>query len=132
MHMRKLALLAAVVALAACSNDSTSPNGSVVGSYSLRTINGNSLPYTFTNGSVIVTDQLSLRSDGSYVDIAQFSNGATATEQGLWSINNNLITFNDQTDGIQYTGSVSGAVLTESFPSFSGFNSSVTEVYQKD
>ena|SRR5438105_9013305 len=129
--MRRIALLAAVVALAACNNDSTSPNGSVTGSYSLRTINGNPLPFTFSDGSVLVSDQLTLSSNGTYVDVATFSNAGTATEQGLWSINNNLITFNDQTDSFTYTGSVSGSVLTESFPSTHS-SGSITEVYQRN
>ncbi|HEY2374399.1 MAG TPA: lipocalin family protein [Gemmatimonadaceae bacterium] len=130
--MRKFVLLAAgLVALAACNNDSTSPNGNVTGTYSLRTVNGNPLPYTFSDGSVLVSDRLSLNGDGTYVDIATFSNAGSATEQGLWSVNNNLITFNDQTDAFNYNGSLSGNVLTESFPS-SQSGGSVTEVYQKD
>ena len=129
--MRKIALLLAVVALAAC-NDSTSPNGNVAGTYSLRTINGSNLPYTFSDNSVLTSDQLTLNSNGTYVDIATFSNAGSQQEQGLWSINNNLITFEDQTDGITYTGSVSGSVLTETFPSNGSFSGSVTEVYQKN
>jgi hypothetical protein len=129
--MRRIALLFAVVALAAC-NDSTSPNGSAAGSYSLRTINGSSLPYTFADNSVITSDQLTLNSNGTYVDVASFSGGGSSTEQGIWSINNNLITFSDQTDGISYTGSVSGSVLTETFNNTGGFSGSVTEVYQKN
>ena len=130
--MRRIALLAAVVALAACSNDATTPSVSLVGTYSLRTINGNPLPFTFSSGSVLVSDRLSLNVDNSYVDIATFSNGSTSTEQGFWSSNNNVITFNDQTDNIQYTGSLSGSVLTEIFNNTGGFSGSVTEVYQKD
>ena len=130
--MRRIALLAAVVALAACSNDATSPSVSLVGTYSLRTINGNPLPFTFSSGSVLVSDRLSLNVDNSYVDIATFSNGSTSTEQGFWSSNNNVITFNDQTDNIQYTASLSGSVLTEIFNNTGGFSGSVTEVYQKD
>jgi Lipocalin-like domain len=130
--MRRIALLIAVIALAACNNDSTSPNGTVIGSYSLRTINGNTLPYTFSNSNVLVSDRLTLNSDGSYFDVASFSNSGQSTEQGTWSINNNLITFQDHTDGISYTASLSGNVLTETFPSNDGFSSSVTEVYQKD
>jgi len=130
--MRRIALLAAIVALAACSNDATSPSVSLVGTYSLRTINGNPLPFTFSSGSVLVSDRLSLNADNSYVDIATFSNGSTSTEQGFWSSNNNVITFNDQTDNIQYTGSLSGSVLTEIFNNTGGFSGSVIEVYQKD
>jgi hypothetical protein len=129
--MRKIALLAAVIALAACNNDSTSPNGSAQGSYSLRTVNGNQLPYTFSDGSVLVSDQLTLNSNGTYIDVATFSNAGTATEQGLWSINNNLISFQDQTDNFSYQGSLSGSVLTESFPATRG-GAAVTEVYQRN
>ena len=129
--MRRIALLAALVALAACNNDSTSPNGSANGSYSLRTVNGNPLPFTFSDGSVLVSDQLTLSANGTYVDVATFSNAGSATEQGLWSINNNLISFQDQTDNFSYQGSISGSVLTESFPASRG-SGSITEVYQKN
>jgi len=127
--MRRIALLLAVVALAACNNDSTSPNGSVVGSYSLRTVNGNPLPYTFSNGSVLVSDQLTLNANGTYTDVATFSNVNSTPEQGYWSINNNLISFTDQVTNTSYTGSLSGSVLTETFALNSG---TLTEVYQRD
>lgn len=127
--MRRLALLLAVVALAACNNDSTSPNGTVVGTYSLRTVNGSQLPYTFSDGSVLVSDQLTINSNGTYTDIASYSNVNSNPEQGYWSINNNLISFNDINSGANYTGSVSGSVLTETFAVNGG---TITEVYQKD
>jgi hypothetical protein len=128
--MRRIALLGLIVALAACNNDSTSPNGSAVGNYSLHTYNGALLPVDLGNGDILTSDQLQLSANGTYIDQAQFSNGGTQTEQGNWSITNNLIYFNDLTDGIQYTGSLSGNVLTESFQQVSG-GASITEVYQK-
>ncbi|HEY7235616.1 MAG TPA: lipocalin family protein [Gemmatimonadaceae bacterium] len=127
--MRKFALLAALVILGACSNDMTSPNGSATGTYSLVTVNGNSLPFTFSDGSVLTSDRLSLNPDGTYVDIATFSNAGSVTEQGIWSIHNNLITFDDQSDNFSYNGSLSGSILTESFQTTSG---GVTEVFQKN
>lgn len=128
--MRRIALFMAVLALAAC-NDATSPNGSAIGSYSLRTVNGSTLPYTFSDGSVLISDQLVLNSDGSYMDQAHFSNRADLIEQGFWSINNNLVTFNDETEGINYTASLSGTVLTETFNN-SGGSGSVTEVFERN
>ena len=127
--MRRIALFMAVLALAAC-NDATSPNGSAAGSYSLRTVNGLKLPYTFSDGSVLVSDQLVLNGDGSYIDQADFSD-RQQIEQGFWSINNNLITFNDETDGINYTASVSGTVLTETFNNAGG-SGSITEVFERN
>ena len=129
--MRRIALFMAVFALAAC-NDATSPNGSPIGTYSLRTINGFGLPYTFSNGPVLLSDQLELNSDGSYIEEVHFSNQPDFVEQGFWSINNNLITFNDETDGINYTGSLSGSVLTETFPSSASSTGSVTEVFERN
>jgi hypothetical protein len=127
--MRYLMPLFAAVTLAtatACSNtDATSPNGSVVGNWSLRTLNGSTLPYTVNGSTALTGEQLYLNSDGSYSDIASYSNGTTFTEVGYYSVNNNLITFQDQTDNLTYTGSISGNVLTENGGSF-------TSVYQKN
>ena len=128
--MRRIALFMAIIALAAC-NDATSPNGSAAGTYSLRTVNGFNLPYTFSDGSVLISDQLVLDTDGSYIDQAHFSNRPDAMEQGFWSINNNLISFNDETDGINYTASLSGSVLTETFNNTGG-SGSITEVFERN
>lgn len=132
--MRRFFLLAAVlVSAAACQNDSTSPNVQLTGSYNLRTINGQTLPYTFTanNGNVedVTADQLTLFSDGSYQDVATVedqSGSFQSTELGTYTALNGSITFFDQTDGIQYGGSLSGNVLTEI-----SNNGTLTEVFQK-
>lgn len=128
--MRRIAVLAFLVVLAACS-DSTAPSGSVVGSYQLKTINGNPLPYSFSayggSSAVLQSDMLTLNSDGTYTDVGQYSSAqgnTSITENGTWTNNNGSITFDDQTDGIEYQGSVSGTVLTEIVDNY-------TEVYQK-
>ncbi len=125
--MRRLIPLLALafVAATACNNDSTGPNGSIVGNYQLRTINGSQLPYQVNSNTIIQSEQLTLNADGSYSDVADFSDGTNFVEQGYYSQNNNLLTFNDQTDGITYQGSISGNVLTESTNGY-------TAVYQKN
>jgi hypothetical protein len=129
--MRRIALLGLVaVALAACNNDSTSPNGTAIGTYSLVTVNGSNLPVDFGNGNGAVTsDVLTLNSNGTYTDQTTYNSSFTQVEQGNWSISNNLITFQDLTEGLTYTGSLSGNVLTETFAVNGG--GSVTEVYQR-
>ena len=131
--MRRFVVLAALVAAAACDNsNSVSPSVSIAGQYNLRTVNGSSLPYTFTTTqgatATLTSDLLTMNADGSYSDIAQFTSAQngnyTVSEFGTYSQVNGSITFFDQTDGIQYNGSLSGSVLTE-------INSGVTEVYQK-
>lgn len=124
--MRRFLLVAAALCLAACGdNNSTAPTTNLVGTYQLRSIDGQNLPFTFSDGSTIVSDQLSLSSDGSYADVAQFSDGQAVAEQGFWNNNNGTIFFQSTTGAGNYTGSVSGNVLTEIFPD------GTTEVYQK-
>ena len=123
--MRKLALLALAIGMAACANDATAPSTSVEGSYSLQRINGTALPYTFSNGLQLTSDQLVLNTDGTFTDVARYGNGQSSTEVGYYTSLNGSITFNDQTSGISYQGSLSGTVLTEIV---SGF----TETYQKN
>ena len=123
--MRKIGALALVVGMAACANDATAPSTSIEGSYTLQRINGTALPYTFSNGLQLTSDQLVLGRDGTFTDIARYSNGQSNTESGYYTSLNGSITFNDQTSGISYQGSLSGTVLTEIV---SGF----TETYQKN
>jgi len=101
-----------------------------VGTYTLLTINGYQLPFTFSNGPVLISDQLVLNSDGSYVSSWHFSNRPDVVEEGSWSIDNNLITFNDETDGVNYTGSLSRDVLIETIMSGASSSGSVTLVFE--
>jgi hypothetical protein len=125
--MRRIALalsLGLALGLGACNTDNTGPNGSVVGSYQLQRINGNTLPYTFSDGRTMSSDQLTLNSDGSYTDVVNYSNSGTTIERGFYSANNGDLTFDDRTDNIVYKGSVSGTVLTTIVGPY-------TSVYQK-
>jgi hypothetical protein len=111
--MRRLVMLAlASTMMAGCSMDSTGPNGSVEGSYSLRTINGQSLPYTFSSGLRLTSDDLTLMSDGTYQDVSRYSDGTSSVDDGDYSSNNGAITFYSSF-GTTSQGSVSGNVLTQ-------------------
>jgi hypothetical protein len=123
--MRRIAIAALAIVLAGCtSSDSTEPGVSLVGNYSLRTINGSNLPYTLSNGLVLTSDVLSLFNDGTYSDAAQYSDGRVGVENGFYSNNNGAITFTVSSSGATYAGSLSGSVLTEII-------GTVTETYQK-
>ena len=111
--MRKIASLVLALGLAACANDATGPSTSVEGSYTLKTVNGTTLPYTFSNGLQLVNEQLLLSTDGSFTDRSQYSSGQTSVDSGYWTNLNGSITFNDVTAGFTYQGSLSGTVLTE-------------------
>jgi hypothetical protein len=110
--MRRLAMFALASTMAACSVDSTGPSGSVAGSYSLRTINGSTLPYTLPSGLRVMSDDLTLYQDGTYEDISRYDSGTQRVEQGSYTSYNGAVTF-ESDYGDVYDGSVSGNVLTE-------------------
>jgi hypothetical protein len=104
--MRRLALTLAALALAACgkdSKDSTGPEGasSVAGVYTLRTINGESLPFVASDGVATYTirsGRLSLNPDG------------TCSHQLSFSVTSNQGTFEDATP-FACTYEVNGATV---------------------
>lgn len=124
--MRRIAVLMLVLAMAACSdNNATAPSAAITGTYTLRTVNGSPLPVTFSDGSVLTSDQVSLFADGTFTDNAKFSDGSASTEQGFWSAVNGSITFQDANSNFTFQGSVSGNVLTE-------ISNGITEVFEKN
>jgi hypothetical protein len=111
--MRRLVMLAlASTMLASCSADSTGPNGSVTGTYSLRTIDGQPLPYTFSGGLRLMSDEITLMSDGSYEDVSRYSDGTSFVDEGDYTNYNGAVTFYS-TSGDTYQGSISRDVLTQ-------------------
>lgn len=125
--MRPLALVGLALALVTgCSSDATGPSVSLEGSYSLRTIDGFTLPYTFSNGVTLTSDVLTLSYDGSFQDVSTYRNAQTSVHSGYFtSVNGSAVSFTDVSAGISYQGSLSGSVLTEIV---SGF----TQAYQKN
>ena len=123
--MRRLVMFALASTLAACSLDSTGPNGSVAGNYSLRTINGQSLPYTFSGGLRLMSDDLTLMSDGTYQDISRYDDGTSFVDEGDYESYNGAITFYSSTTGETYQGSVSSDVLTQLINNY-------TQVFERD
>ena len=112
--MRRIAFFALTAAsLTACSMDTLGPSGSVAGTYSLRRINGSTLPYAFSSGQRLMSDDLTLYQDGTFVDVSRYDSGATSTDQGLYTSDNGSLSFESSETGITYQGSVTNSVLTE-------------------
>jgi hypothetical protein len=117
--MRRLLFvaLAATMAttLAGCGDSSTGPNGTISAQFDLRSINGVSMPYTFSGGTTVVSDVLTLSNDGSYSDVAQLGDGQVSAEQGFYTNNNGFVRFTPDNSNGSYTGSITGSTLTETF-----------------
>ena len=122
------AWLAVAIALAAgaCGSDSTSPILGASGTWSLQAINGTALPVTLGSGTqsvTVVASTLTILDNGNYNEVVTLRPAGTATnstftEIGTWTFANGVVTFNDQTDAIIYTGAVSGNTLTENTGTF--------------
>jgi hypothetical protein len=112
--MRRIALFALTAAsLSACSLDSVGPSGSVTGTYTLRRINGSTLPYTFTSGQRLISDDLTLYRDGTFTDVSRYDTGETTTDEGFYTNDNGSLNFESSETGLVYQGSVTDDVLTE-------------------
>jgi Lipocalin-like domain len=118
---------AILVAAGACgSDDPTSPIAGASGTWNLQSINGSALPVTIGTGTQAVTviaSTLTISTNGNYNEVvtlrpAGTTSNTTFTETGTWSVTNGVVTFNDQTDGITYNGTVSGNTLTETTTGF--------------
>lgn len=110
--MRRIAMLALAMTMAGCSGDLTGPFGSVAGTYMLERINGDRLPYTFSNGVTLISDELTLFRDGTYEDVSRYSSGSPRVERGNYDEDDGAVFLQPEFSGEEYQGSVSGHVLT--------------------
>ncbi len=123
--MRRIATLAVAIALMACGSASTSPGVVLVGTYTLRNVNGSSLPVTLADGTRLTSDVLALASDGSFTDSQQFLDGRVQVVQGFYTSTLNALTFQDQSTNATFQASLNGVVLT-------AFVDGLRKAYQKN
>ena len=109
---------------AACGGDSpTQPEeGPIVGSYTLRTINGQNLPYTTlsagANKAEVLSSSLSLNTDGTFREersVRRTHSGVSVTEPemkfGTYASNSSGVTFS-ATTGAVVSGTRGGGSIT--------------------
>jgi len=123
-YVSVVAMVAVASALAACDRGATSPKGAIDATYDMTSINGSALPFSKTLGTAtlrITSDVLVLRGDGTYEDQTNYEipsgqrvQKTTSIERGKYSISDGAISFNDQTNGSRYGGTISGTTLTQS------------------
>jgi hypothetical protein len=128
-RLLNLALFAALATAAVSCSDSTGPGDSLAGTYSLRAINGSSLPVTLCGSNTcydVLSAEVSLDANGNYQSITRYSDG-NETATGYWSLSGNQLTLVDNYDGYQSFATVSGNQLV-----FTNLGeTSMTAVYER-
>lgn len=115
--MRRAVIAALALSLAACFSDPSAPI-SAPGTYSLLTVNGTPLPFTFPNNAVLTAETLILDSNGTFQDLATRGDGSAVTDVGTYSVIGNTIVFGDQTVNLLYQGTLNGNILTTQVGSY--------------
>ena len=118
MRLVRSALLVMTAAMLATGcGDEAGPSASIFGTYTLQTVNGQSLPdgvdssYPF---GVVIGGSFDLSSDNTWSRSLTYSDTVTETETGTFTNNNGSFQF--MWEGIDFTGSVSGNTLTIVIP----------------
>lgn len=126
--MRKVLAAALLGLLVACGGDkATGPNASVTGNYTLRTVNGTSVPVVvyqdatekdeLTGGNIVLnadktwSGNLALR--GTLLATGQVAT-LNAPANGTYTTNNGALTLTDASDNSQLVGTVGGGTLSVS------------------
>ena len=122
--MRRFVAAAAVALTLACGSDgSTTPtNTAIAGTYSLQTINGSALPFTFVSGTdslTVTADTILVGSDGTWsesVAYRQTVGGQVTTgtqiDGGVWLANDTQVEFDSTVSGLLvYTGTFTNSAL---------------------
>jgi hypothetical protein len=119
----------ALLGTATACSDSTGPGSSLAGTYSLQTVNGQSLPVTLCSGGFcydVLSAEIHLDSNGNYSSISRYSDG-NETASGYWTLSGSQLTLVDDFDGYQSYATISGNQLV--FSNLGG--TSTTAVYTR-
>jgi hypothetical protein len=121
--MRRFLVLALALSFGCGSDSSTGPSAaSITGSWSLQTINGASLPYTYaqqgTNKAEVLSDVATADAHGAYTELTTIRitvNGTATTQSvsdaGTYTLNGTALVLTSN-DGSSVTGSVNGNTFT--------------------
>jgi hypothetical protein len=123
--VRRLVLLLALATLGACGSDaSTGPDAEPIeGTYSLRTLNGATLPFTIQSGPsslTLTSDVITLAGNGSWTEsitYRQIINGQTTngteSDGGAWVRAGSNVTLQSSVNGgTAYSGTFGNGSLT--------------------
>jgi hypothetical protein len=120
----------ALVVLAACGGDkATNPaSDSISGVYSLRSVNGTSLPYTFHDGAdsyTLTNDVITIADGGTWSETFSYqqtvdgvSSTQTGSDSGTWSRAGTSVSFDSYGGYNAYFGTFTGSSLNLSDGTF--------------
>jgi hypothetical protein len=120
--LARTVLAAALLAAAACGGDDDDPAGpaAISGTYTLRTVDGNAVPATFTDGSGNVlrfdSGALTLNDGGTYtgaLGVTFNSAPFDLEDEGTFTRTGNTLTFASTIDADNdFTATISGTTIT--------------------
>jgi len=136
--MTRLAMAALVIGVTACDS-STDPEDAIVGTYTLRTVNGGQVPFIVFQDATykleILSSTLVVRDNNTWTETASLretENAAVTTSttvvSGTYTMNGNTATFTDG-DGDSLTSAFSGSDTLTTTDTQGGFT--FTFVYRK-
>jgi hypothetical protein len=107
----------------ACFDDYSTGVGTVTGAYTLRTVNGAALPYTYnvdaTTQKQIIDDMITLFSGGSYsrtqhanITASGQTTSQTNTESGIYQLLGTSVTLNPSPAGRSTVTTIDGRTMT--------------------
>lgn len=122
--IRRTFLLVALMSVVAVGcNDASGPGGGITGTYTLRTVNGQNVPFVLiqigqTYKFEILSGQLVLNENGTFsesLSVRETENSTVSTETetttGTWTRTNNSISFTDS-ENTTYSGAISDDTIT--------------------
>ena len=121
--MRRFILAMGTLALFACG-DSTGVNQNLNGTYSLQTVNGQALPFTFFQSGTLrqeITADVFTATNGSFTEVTSerdtnLQTGAVSnfntSDSGTYTINGTAVTFTFFSNGSTGSGTISGNTFT--------------------
>ena len=116
-------MLLLLLPVAACTGDSTGPESSIAGTYTLRSINGVNLPFviaqTGANKLELVNETIVVAEAGTFTQqgtLRETVNGVATVgsyaDAGIYERNGTAVTFQFQSNGSIGSGTASNGVVT--------------------
>ena len=128
--MNRRAFVVLALVLAACGSDASTEPASVVGTWSLQTVNGSPLPFVAAQSgsdkAEIMGDTIKISAAGSFIEsttirttLSGVATIQTLADTGTYKVSGSTLTLSSTADGSSGTGTWSGNTITATIEGFS-------------